>query len=107
MAALAGDAVAQLFKNADGVTLADPWNFWHNSNGDECPGVTRPIRFRLPPDILLSDFEPELNGFPDVGQRFFARRPLAMAARQGGTGNGKPFVRFNHDHMILHDDKIP
>ena len=31
-----------------------------------------------------------LNGFADVGQCFIMRRYLAVATRQGGTGNGEP-----------------
>jgi hypothetical protein len=30
VAALPGDVVAELFKNADGVALANARNFWHN-----------------------------------------------------------------------------
>ncbi len=102
MPALPGDVVAQLFKNVDGVTLANARNFWHNSNGDQFAGEMRTLGFSLAPRIFLSDFEPELDGFADVGQRFIMRRPLAMTTRQGGTGNGKTFLGFNHDNIILH-----
>ena len=52
---------------------------------------------------FLGHFQPELNGFPDVGQRLTVSPPLTMAARQCGTGNGKAFRRFHHDDVILHN----
>jgi len=102
VSALPGDMVAELFKNADGVALADARNFWHNSNGDEFAGKTPALGFGVAPRIFFGDFEPELNGFANVGQRFIMRRSLAVAARQGGTGNGKSFFGLNHDDLILH-----
>jgi hypothetical protein len=104
--ALPGDAVTELFKNADGVALADARNFWRNLNGDEFAGETPAFGCGLTTSIFFGDFEPELDGFADVGQCFIVRRPLAVAARQRGTGNGKTLFRFNHDNMILHGGKI-
>ena len=106
MAALAGDALAQFCKDTDGVTLADVRNLWHNSNGNQFPGATSPVGLGIATSIFLDDFEPKLNGFPDMGQRLSVRRPLAVAAWQGGTGNRKPFLGFHHDHLILHGLKI-
>jgi hypothetical protein len=106
VSALPGNVVAELFKNADGVTLADARNFWHNSNGNKFAGETRALGFGFAPGIFFSDFEPELDGFADVGQRLVMRRPLAVATRQSGTGNGKTFFGLNHDYLILHGSKI-
>jgi hypothetical protein len=100
--ALPGNVVAQLFKCADGVTLADARNFWHGSDGDEFAGEARALGFGLAPRIFLGNFEPEFDGFADVGQRFIMRRSLAMTTRQCGTRNGKTFFGFNHDYLILH-----
>lgn len=102
MPALPGDLAAQLFKYSDSVPLADARNFWRNLNGDKFAGEARPVGLRLAPGILLRDFEPQLNGLSNVGQCFRVRRALAVAARQGRTGDGKTFVRFNHDDLILH-----
>ena len=52
---LPGDAIAQFFKNSDGVTLVDSRNFWHNSNGDEFPGELQTFGFRLAPGIFLGN----------------------------------------------------
>ena len=103
VSALPRDVVAELFKNTDGVALADARNFWHNSNGHEFAGKTRTLCFGFALDVFLSDFEPKLDGFADVSQRFIVRRPLAVTPRQGGTGNRKTFFGFNHDYIVLHD----
>ncbi len=106
VSALPGDVVTELFKNTDGVALADARNFWHNSNGNKFAGKTPAFGCGLAARIFFCDFEPELDGFADVRQRFIACRPLAVTARQSRTGNGKPFFGFNHDNMILHGWKI-
>ena len=106
MPALPGDVVAELFKNADGVALADARKFRHRSNGDEFAGKTSAFGCGFAPGIFLGDFEPETDGFTDVGQSFIMRRALTVATRQRGTGNGKPFFRFNHDDIVLHGGKI-
>ena len=75
-------------------------------NGDEFAGKTNAFGCGLTSRIFLGNFEPELDGFADVGQRFIMRRPLAVATRQSGTGNGKTFFGFNHDNIVLHGGKI-
>ena len=85
MSALPGDAIAELFKNTDGVALADARNFWHNSNGDEFAGEASAFGCGLVPRVFLGDFEPELDGFADVGECFIMRRSLTMATRQRGA----------------------
>jgi len=102
VAALPGDVVAELFKNTDGVALIDARNLWRNSNGDEFAGETPAFGCGVAPRIFLGDFEPEPDGFADVGQRFIMRRSLAVAARQGGTGDGETFFGFNQNNIILH-----
>jgi len=106
MAALPGDLEAQLFKYADCVALADARNLWHGSNGDQFAGETGPVGFSLTAGILLGDFQPELDGFPNIGQRFIVAGTLAVTTRQRGTGNGKALLGFDHDNLILHGEKI-
>ena len=106
MAALLGDTAAQLFKYANGVALVDAWNLWHGSNSDQFAGETGPVGFSLTAGILLGDFQPELDGFPNIGQRFSVAGTLAVTTRQRGTGNGKALLGFDHDNLILHGEKI-
>lgn len=58
----------------------------------------RAFGFGLAPRILFSDFEPKLDCFADVGQRFIMSCPLAVTTRQGRTGNRKTLFGFNHDY---------
>ena len=106
MAALPGDLEAQLFKYADCVALAYTRDLWHGSNSNQFAGETGPVGFSLTAGILLCDFQPELDGLPDVGQRFIVSGPLAMTTRQSRTGNGEALLGFDHDNLILHGEKI-
>jgi len=56
--------------------------------------------------VFLGDFQPELDGFVDVGERFRLRFPLTPAAGQRGTGNRKPFIGWDENHLIFHADRI-
>ena len=106
MAALPGDTAAQLFQYANGVALVDARNLWHDSNGGQFAGKTSAVSFGFAAGILLGDFQPELDGLPDVGQRFIVSGTLAVTTRQRGTGNGKALLGFDHDNLILHGEKI-
>jgi len=106
VAALPGDVIAEFFKNAHGVALADARKFWHTSDGDKFAGKTRAVGLRLALSIFLGYFEPELNGLADVGERFVMRRTLTVATGQCGAGNDEAFFGFDHDDLILHDFKI-
>lgn len=73
-----------------------------NSNRNQFPRETPPFGLGLATGIFLGNFQPKLNGFTYIRQRFSVRYPLTMAPRQGGAGNRKTFLRFHHDHLILH-----
>jgi hypothetical protein len=106
VSALPGDVIAEFFKNADGIALVYSRKFRHNLNGDEFARETRTFGFGIALCVFFGDFKPELDGFADVGQRFVMRRALAVTAGQRGTGNGKTFLGFNHDNIVLHGGKI-
>ena len=102
MPALPGDLITELLKNADGVALADTRNFWRNLNGDQFAGETHTLGFGRERGIFFRHFQPELEDFPNIGQRLSARRALALISRQGGTGNRKTFFGLNQDDLVLH-----
>jgi len=106
VAALPGDAVAELFKNTDGIPLADPRKFWHSSNCDEFLSYARALCLRFPLCIFHCYFQPELDRFTNVHQCFGVRRALTMATRQCWTRNGETFFGFDHDDAILHEFRI-
>jgi hypothetical protein len=81
MSALPDNPESQLSKNANSLVLADAGNFGHGQmlNSD----------FRsfhaLYSALLGFRFEPELDRFPDIFQRFIACVALGMASLQIGT----------------------
>ena len=103
---LPGDAIAEFFKNAHGVALADARKFWHSLYGDKFARKTGTVGLRLALSIFLGHFEPKLNGLANVGQCFVMRRTLTVATGQCGAGNGETFFGFDHDDLILHSFKI-
>ena len=82
-----------LFKNAHRVLLADSRYLGHSaSNGDEFRRDFLVFLRGLPPNVLFGNLQPQLDGLPDVAQRFFARPALAPAAGKGRAANRKTFI---------------
>jgi hypothetical protein len=103
MSALARDAKTKLFKNADGILLTDSRNLWRDAlNRDKFRGDFLVILCGLAPYVVFRDFQPQLDGFPDIAQGFFACLALAPAAGQRGTTDGEAFIRFNQKNFIRH-----
>jgi len=48
----------------------------------------------LESDVFFGDLQLQLDGLPNVPQGFFAGFALAPATWQGGTTDGKAFIRF-------------
>ena len=68
--------------------------------------VKRAFSFSFALRSFFGNFEPELDGSADVGQRFIMRRVLTVAAGQCGARNGETFIGFNHDNRVLRGEKI-
>jgi hypothetical protein len=67
MSALTCDSETELLKNAHCVLLANSRNLGHNRlNRDEFRGDFLVLLCRIAPDVFLRDFQPQLDGLPDI-----------------------------------------
>ena len=71
-------------------------------DGDEFASEVRAFRGQLARGVLLGYFHPQCDGLADIRQRLRVRRTLRVAAGERRTGNGKAFLRFNNDNVVLH-----
>jgi hypothetical protein len=95
MAALACHAKTELFKNAYCVLLADSRNLGRGAlNRNEFRGHFLVVLRGLAPYVFFRDFQPQLDGFPDVAQGFFTGLALTPATGQRGAADRKAFIRF-------------
>ena len=57
--------------------------------------------FSFTAGVFLGRFQPELDGFTDVGECVLLRFPLAPAAGQSRAADGETFIRFDENAAVL------
>ena len=103
MAGLASDTIAEFLKHTNRFALADAGQLGISDSYFRSARVLLGGGFL---GVFFRHFQPELDGFADILERLFLGAPLAPAARQRGTLDGKALLRFNQQHSIFHPPKF-